>query len=101
TLVLENFVFVHEHDFCARRVDRFVVNHHFLPDQVVGHWRERAPERARPPGGGQIERASGQRVPHFERRPPGTIAPHRGPGGPGRPVRAASGGGVTAGVHRL
>ena len=100
-LLVDNFVFVHEHDFCARRVDRFVVDHRSVPPQVMGHVGDRVPASARPPAPTQIERVSGHPVPRFDRRPPGTIAPHHGPERTGGPSRAASNGGAVGNVHRL
>jgi hypothetical protein len=93
-VTIESFVFVHERDFCARNLNRLVVDHHFLPDQVVHGWGHRGGENARPPDAHRIERVSGHGVAHFDHRPPGSMPPRhaggRRPGAGGRGVIEAS-----------
>jgi hypothetical protein len=83
--VLDNFVFVHERDFCSRGLSHLAVNHHLVPDHVVHGWQHRDWRRDRAPDVGRIERVSRFPVQRYERRPPGTVRP---------------GGGRTAGVDR-
>jgi hypothetical protein len=78
--VINQFVFVHDRDFCSRNLARLVVDHHLVPNDVVHRWQHRDPMHERPPGLHHVERVSARPVTHLDRRPPGTIAPQR----PGR-----------------
>jgi hypothetical protein len=78
--VINQFVFVHERDFCSRHLARTVVDHHLVPNDVVHGWQHRDRTHGRPPGLHHIERASGRPVPRFDRRPPGSRAPRRADG---------------------
>ena len=90
-VVIQNFVFVHDRDFCAHHLNGVVVNHHFLPDHVIHEWHRHDPGRARPPRLPHIERVSHHGVPHLDGRPPRTTAPrHFGSGRRGPGVREAS-----------
>jgi hypothetical protein len=96
---IETFVFVHERDFCARDLNRLVVDHHFLPERIQRGWAHRGGDRARPPDLHRIERVSGHGVARFDHRPPGTMPPRRAGGRPaGGGVRGGDGAG---GPHRL
>ncbi|HYR97052.1 MAG TPA: DUF6600 domain-containing protein, partial [Candidatus Binatus sp.] len=73
--VINQFVFVHERDFCSRRLDRTVVDHHLVPHRVIDRWQHRGPGRERPPGLHHIERVSQRPITRLDHKPPGTIAP--------------------------
>jgi len=75
--VINNFVFVHERDFCSRGLSRFVVDHHLVPDRVIHRWGARDARHERAPGLHRIEHVSASPVQRYERRPPGTVAPAR------------------------
>jgi hypothetical protein len=79
-LVINEFVFVHEGDFCSHGLAHLVVNHHLVPDGVIHRWQHRDGRNGRPPGRHHIERVSHRPVTRMDHRPPGTLAP-RGPAG--------------------
>jgi len=70
--VINNFVFVHERDFCSRGVGHHFVHHHRISDR---QWRER--DHRRPPRHDRIERVSRHTVTRLDDRPRNTLAPHR------------------------
>ena len=78
--VINQFVFVHDRDFCSGNLGRVVVDHHLVPDRVVQHWQNRDWTNDRPPGRQHIEQVSNHPIMRMNRRPPGTLAP-RGLGG--------------------
>ena len=78
-LVIEEFVFVHEGDFCSHDLVHQVVNHHLVPDHVVHRWQHHEGRSGHPPGRHHIEHVSHHPVTRMDHRPPGTLAP-RGPG---------------------
>jgi hypothetical protein len=75
--VINQFVFVHERDFCSRRLARTVVDHHLVPNDVVHRWQHRDATHERAPGLHHIERVSARPVLHVDHKPPGTLAPRR------------------------
>ena len=77
-LVIEEFVFVHEGDFCSHDLVHQVVNHHLVPDHVIHRWQHHDGRSGHPPGRHHIERVSHHPVTRMDHRPPGTLAP-RGP----------------------
>ncbi|HUE30606.1 MAG TPA: DUF6600 domain-containing protein [Verrucomicrobiae bacterium] len=76
-LVIDEFAFVHEGDFCSHDLVHHVVNHHLVPDRVIHRWQHRD-GRSHPPGRHRIEQVSHHPVTRMDHRPPGTLAP-RGP----------------------
>ncbi len=78
-LVIEEFVFVHEGDFCSHDLVHQVVNHHLVPDHVIHRWQHHEGRSGHPPGRHHIEHVSHHPVTRMDHRPPGTLAP-RGPG---------------------
>jgi len=72
--VIDRFVFVPTTEFCSRRLHFFERGWRNVPDRVIHDWHRRD---FRPPPRDRIERVARQPVPHFDRRPPGTIAPSR------------------------
>ena len=76
-VVINNFVFVHERDFCSRGLSRVVVNHQLVPDRVIHRWGARDWRHERAPDLHRIEHVSASPVQRWERRPPGTVGPAR------------------------
>jgi hypothetical protein len=70
--VINNFVFVNEHDFCSRDVGHHFVHHRHISDR---DWRAR--DHRRPPRHDRIERVSRHTVTRLDGRPRNTLAPHR------------------------
>jgi hypothetical protein len=69
-----SFVFVHEGDFCSRRLRPFAFDHRRLPRRIVRDWGRRgfhAPDHDR------IERISRHPITRIDHRPAGTLAPRR------------------------
>ena len=75
--VINNFVFVHERDFCSHGLSRLAVNHHLVPDRVIHDWGARDGRHGRAPNLHRIDHVSASPVQRWERRPPGTVAPAR------------------------
>jgi len=73
--VINNFVFVHERDFCSHSVRRHFVRHDRLSERVRHEWRER--DFRRPPRQDRIERVSHDAVTRLDGRPRQTLAPQR------------------------
>ena len=73
--VINQFVFVHERDFCSHDVHRHFVHHDRLSDHVRRDWGERDHRHA--PRHDRIERVSRDTVTRFDGRPRQTLAPHR------------------------
>ena len=74
-IVLNEFVFVHEGDFCSHDLAHVVVNHHLVPDHVIHRWQHRDWRNDHPPGRHHVERVSHHPVTRMDHRPPGTVAP--------------------------
>jgi hypothetical protein len=79
-VIIENFVFVHNADFCARNIRHLAINHHFLPHQVIQDWQHRPQGAHRPPSMQDIRRVAHQQMASFDGRPPGSVAPRPAPG---------------------
>lgn len=77
--IIQNFVFVHEHEFCSPRLATIVVGHRFLPDPVIRHWRS---GHRPPPRVDRLAPVLRDAVRHVSGKPPGTVAPGGVP--PGR-----------------
>src|SRR5207249_2496143 len=73
-IVIDEFVFVHEGDFCSRDLVHAVVNHHLVPDHVIHRWQHRDWRNGHPPHRHHIEQVSHHPVTRMDRRPPGTLA---------------------------
>lgn len=73
--VINQFVFVHDRDFCSHDLARLVVDHHLVPDRVVQRWEHRDWRNDRPPGRHHIEQVSNHPIVRMDHRPPGTLAP--------------------------
>ena len=73
--VINQFVFVHERDFCSRNLGRTVIDHRFVPHQLIRRWQDHGADHARAPGVHHIERVSQRPITRLDHKPPGTIAP--------------------------
>ncbi len=88
-LVIEEFVFVHEGDFCSHDLVHQVVNHHLVPDHVIHRWQHHDGRSGHPPGrhhtasGGAAPRRSAPQ-PDAARQSVAARAPRAG-GGAGLP----------------
>jgi hypothetical protein len=80
--VVNQFVFVRERDFCARRLRPVLFDHRRVPDPVLRGWHRRD---FRAPDHDRIERVSNHPIMRVDRRPPETIAPRGGGGRLARP----------------
>ena len=74
-IAIDEFVFVHEGDFCSHDLVHTVVNHHLVPDHVIHRWQHRDGRNGHPPGRHHIEQVSHRPVTRMDHRPPGTVAP--------------------------
>ena len=74
-IAIDEFVFVHEGDFCSHDLVHTVVTHHLVPDHVIHRWQHRDGRNGHPPGRHHIEQVSHHAVTHMGNRPPGTVAP--------------------------
>jgi len=76
--VVNQFIFVREHDFCSSRIRHFAVDYRRVPRRVSDRWRRRDFGRGfRAPDRDRIERVSNHPVPRFDDKPPQTVAPRR------------------------
>ena len=76
--IINQFIFVHAHDFCSPHLTTVVVDHHLVPDRVIHDWHHRD---FRPPDHHRIEQISNHPIRRFDHRPQQTLAPRRGDGG--------------------
>jgi hypothetical protein len=70
--LVDHFVFVRAHDFCAPRLRPLLWRHDRVPDHVRRRWHHRD---FRPPSRDRIERVTRRPVTRIDGRPPGTVAP--------------------------
>src|SRR5207253_11242825 len=69
-IAIDEFVFVHEGDFCSHDLVHTVVNHHLVPDHVIHRWQHRDERNGQPRGRHRTDRAAMRTRRRIRRRAP-------------------------------